>query len=112
VLPKIDLHSPTPADPKVDEVFDVGAVAAVDFGATGSAPKGNLFSPPPKGDFELADEEVVCPKAKDEPIDDNGNDEGAGLASNGLGVLYFTANFANISCSFPYFHLANKGGNR
>lgn len=110
VQPKIDLFSPPPPAPKADEVFDVGA-ATVDVGATGAAPKGDVFSPPPKGDFEFTNEEVIFPKAKDEPVDDDGNDEGADSASNGLGVLYLTANFANISCSFPCFHLANKDSN-
>jgi hypothetical protein len=111
VQPKIDLLSSPPPAPKADEVFDVGAVATVDVGATGAAPKGDVFSPPPKGDFEFTNEEVIFPKAKDEPVDDDGNDEGADFASNGLGVLYFTANFANISCSFPCFHLANEDNN-
>jgi hypothetical protein len=104
------LLSPPPAAPKADEVFDVGAVAAADFGATGAAPKGDVISPPPKGDFEFTNEEVIFPKAKDEPSDD-GNDDGVDLASNGLGALYFTANFANMSCSFPWFHLANEDRN-
>ncbi len=112
MLPKNDLLSPPPPAPKADEVFDVGAGAAVDVGATGAAAKGDFFSPPPKGDFEFTNEEVIFPKAKDEPVDDNGNDEGADLASNGLGVLYFTANFANMSRSFPYFHFANEFGSK
>ena len=94
MLPKIDLLS----IPKAGDEFDVGAAPVADVGAPTAAPKGVVVSPPPKGVFE-AD---ILPKAKDEPVDDGGNDEGVALSSNGLEVLYFTANLANISCSFPY----------
>lgn len=95
MLPKIDLLSIT----KAGDEFDNGAAPVVDVGAPTAAPTGVVVSPPPKGLFEVD----KLSKAKDEPVDDGGNDEGAALSSNGLDVLYFTANLANISCSFPYF---------
>ena len=94
--------------PKADDEFDVRAAPAVDVGAPAAAPKRAVVSPPPKGDLEAE----ILPKAKDEPVDDGVNDEGAALTSNGLDVLYFAANLANISCSFPYFDLAKETSNR
>ena len=94
MLPKIDLSS----IPKAGDEFDTGAAPVIDVEAPTAAPKGAVVFPPPKGFFEAE----ILPKAKDEPVDDGGNDEGAALSSNGLDVLYFTANLANISCSFPY----------
>ena len=94
--------------PKADVEFDVGAAPVIDDEAPTAAPKGDVVSPPPKGDLD-AD---ILPKAKNEPVDDGGNDEGVALSSNGLDVLYFTAKLANISCSFPYFDLAMETSNR
>ena len=92
------------APPKTEAVvFEVGPVtedADVEAEAPPETLKGELLGGMvvPNGDFE-----VLTPNEEDKfprPNDD-GPDEGAASLSNGLDVLYFVANFVNISTSFP-----------
>lgn len=94
------------APPKTEAVvFAVGPVtedADVEAEAPPETLKGELLGGMvvPNGDFE-----VLTPNEEDKfprPNDD-GPDEGAASLSNGLDVLYFVANFVNISTSFPLY---------
>mmetsp|Transcript_34246 Transcript_34246/g.72118 ORF Transcript_34246/g.72118 Transcript_34246/m.72118 type:complete len:173 (-) Transcript_34246:2374-2892(-) len=69
VVPKGDLFSPPN-----DDWFELGAVVADDVVETDAPPetpkvelKGDLLSPPPKGDFDAPKDAVMLPKPNDVP---------------------------------------------